>query len=209
MTTIGIIGSGNMATATATATGTRAAKYGHTIELMRRNTAKAQALATQIGNAATVGTFGTKPAGDIVIPAALYAGAVDVVAHYGDALAGKILIDITNPFNADASGVMTTPGNSVAQQIAAVAPEGAHVVKAFNSIFGGVIAENKPVDVLFAGGIAEAKVSVAAFIESLSMRPRDAGALQMAHALEWAGILVVGLANNGGGFDIAFGADIL
>ncbi|TFC14717.1 NADP oxidoreductase [Cryobacterium algoritolerans] len=209
MTTIGIIGSGNMATATATAIGTRAAKYHHAIELMRGNTAKAQALATQIGNAATVGTFGTKPAGDIVVLAGLYAGAVDVVAHYGDALAGKILIDITNPFNADASGVMTTPGNSVAQQIAAVAPEGAHVVKAFNSIFGGVIAENKPVDVLFPGGIAEAKVSVAAFIESLNMRPRDAGALQMAHALEWAGILVVGLANNGGGFDIAFGADVL
>ena len=207
MTTIGITGSGNMATATATAT--RAAKYGHTIELMRRNKAKAQALATQIGNAATVGTVGTKPAGDIGIPAALYAGAVDVVAHYGDALAGKILIDITKPFNADASGVMTTPGNSVAQQIAAVAPEGAHVVKAFNPILGGVMAENKPMDVLFAGGTAEAKLSVAAFIESLNMRPRDAGAHQMAHALEWAGILMIGLANNGGGFDIAFGADIL
>ena len=41
MTTISIIGSGNMATAI----GTRAAKHGHTIELMSRNTAKAQALA--------------------------------------------------------------------------------------------------------------------------------------------------------------------
>ena len=65
------------------------------------------------------------PAGDIVFLAVLYAGAVDVVRHYGDALAGKILVDLTNPFNADASGVMTTPGNSVAQQIAAIAPEGA------------------------------------------------------------------------------------
>jgi predicted dinucleotide-binding enzyme len=37
MTTISIIGSGNMATAI----GTRAAKHGHTIELMSRNTAKA------------------------------------------------------------------------------------------------------------------------------------------------------------------------
>ena len=131
MTTISIIGSGNMATAI----GTRAAKHGHTIELMSRNTAKAQALADQIGNGATVGTFGARPAGDIVIVAVLYAGAVDVVAHYGDALAGKILVDITNPFNADASGLVTTAGNSVSQQIAAAAPEGAHVVKAFNSIF--------------------------------------------------------------------------
>ncbi len=51
MTTISIIGSGNKATAV----GTRAAKHGHTIELMSRNTAKAQALADQIGNGATAG----------------------------------------------------------------------------------------------------------------------------------------------------------
>jgi predicted dinucleotide-binding enzyme len=42
MTSISIIGSGNMATAI----GTRAAKHGHKIELMSRNTAKAQALLT-------------------------------------------------------------------------------------------------------------------------------------------------------------------
>ena len=204
MTTISIIGSGNMATAI----GTRAAKHGHTIELMSRNTAKAQALADQIGNGATVGTFGTRPVGDIVIVAVLYAGAVDVVEHYGDALAGKVLVDITNPFNADATGVVTTAGNSVSQQIAAVAPEGAHVVKAFNTIFGGVIAEDKPLDAFFAGGSAEAKARVAAFLESLDMRAVDAGGLEMTHALEWAGILLVGLARSGAGFDIALGAEV-
>src|SRR5471032_3156521 len=136
MTTISIIGSGNMASAI----GTRAAKHGHTIEFMSRNTAKAQALADQIGNGATVGTFGATPAGDIVIVAVLYAGAVEVVAKYGDALAGKILVDISNPFNADASGLVTTTGNSAAQENAAAAPEGTHVVKALNSIFGRILA---------------------------------------------------------------------
>jgi len=203
MTTISIIGSGNMATAI----GTRATKHGHTIELMSRNTAKAQALADQIGNGATVGTFGARPAGDIVIVAVLYTSAVEVVAHYGDALAGKILVDITNPFNADVSGLVTTPGNSVSQQIAA-APEGAHVVKAFNSIFRGVLAEDKPLDVFFAGDSAEAKARVAAFLESLDMRALDAGGLEMAYVLEWAGILLVGLARNGAGFDIALGAEV-
>jgi hypothetical protein len=204
MTTISIIGSGNMATAI----GTRAAGHGHTVELMSRDTAKAQALAGRIGNGATVGTFGDRPAGDIVILAVLYAGAVDVVAHYGEALAGKILVDITNPFNADASGVVTTPGHSVSQQIAAVAPEGAHVVKAFNTIFGGVLAGDRPMDAFFAGDSAEAKARVAEFLESLDMRPLDAGGLEMAHALEWAGILLVGLANNGAGFDLALGAEV-
>ena len=204
MTTISIIGSGNMASAI----GTRAAKHGHTIEFMSRNTAKAQALADQIGNGATVGTFGARPAGDIVIVAVLYAGAVEVVEHYGDALAGKTLVDITNPFNADASGVVTTAGNSVSEQIAAAAPEGAHVVKAFNTIFQGVLAADKPVDVFLAGDSVEAKARFAAFVESLDMRARDTGGLKMAHALEWAGILLVGLASNGAGFEIALGVEV-
>ncbi|WP_024794803.1 NADPH-dependent F420 reductase [Tomitella biformata] len=205
MTTISIIGAGNMATAI----GTRAAKHGHTIELMNRDTAKAQALADQIGDGATVGAFGATPAGDIVIMAVLYSGAVDVVGHYGDALAGKTLIDISNPFNADISGVLTTAGNSASQQIAAAAPADAHVVKAFNLIFGGVLAQDKPVDVFFAGDSAEAKARVAAFLESLGMRPLDAGGLEMAYILESAGILLMGLARNGAGFDIALGAKAL
>jgi predicted dinucleotide-binding enzyme len=205
MTTISIIGSGNMATAI----GTRAAKHGHTIELMSRDTAKAQALADQIGNGATVGTFGESPLGDIVIVAVLYSGAVDVVTHYGDALAGKILVDITNPFNADASGLVTTKGNSVSQQIAAAAPQGTHVVKAFNTIFGGVIAKDGPLDAFLAGDSAEAKTRVAVFLKSLNMRPQDVGGLEMTHALEWAGILLVGLAANGGGFDIALAAQVV
>jgi hypothetical protein len=203
MTTVSIIGSGNMATAIST----RAVKHGHTVELMSRDTAKAQALADRIGSGATVGTYGARPVGDIVIVAVLYAGAVDVVAHYGDALAGKVLVDITNPFNADASGVVTTAGNSVSEQIAAAAPAGAHVVKAFNTIFGGVLADEKPLDAFFAGDSAEAKARVAAFLQSLDMRARDAGGLAMAYALEWAGILLVGLANNGAGFDVALGAE--
>jgi 8-hydroxy-5-deazaflavin:NADPH oxidoreductase len=204
MTTISIIGSGNMATTI----GTRAAKHGHTIEIMSRNTAKAQAVADQIGNGTTVGTYGATPAGDIVIVAVLHQGAVDVVTHYGDALAGKILVDITNPFNADASGLVTTEGNSVTQQIAAAAPEGTHVVKAFNTIFRGVLADDKPLDVFFAGDNAEAKTRFAAFLESLGMRPLDTGGLEMTYVLEWAGILIMGLARNGSGFDIALGTDL-
>ena len=139
----------------------------------------------------------------------LYAGAVEVVAHYGDALSGKILVDITNPFNEDASGLVTTAGDSMSQRIAAAAPEGTHVVKAFNTILQGVLAEDKPMDVFFAGDGAEAKAPVAAFLESLDMRPLDAGGLEMAYVLEWAGILLVGVARNGAGFDIALGAKAL
>ena len=46
MTTISIIGAGNMAAAI----GTRAARHGHAVELMSRDAAQAQALADQIGD---------------------------------------------------------------------------------------------------------------------------------------------------------------
>lgn len=205
MTTITIIGSGNMAGAI----GARAAKHGHQVELMSRDSAKAQALAEQIGNGARVGTFGERPAGEIVFVAVLYAGAVEVVTRYGDALAGKILIDITNPFNANATGLVTTVGNSLSQQIAAAAPQSAHVMKAFNTILRGALADDKPVDVFFAGDGAEAKARIAEFLESLDLRALDAGGLEMTYALEWASVLLVGLANNGAGFDIALGAKVL
>jgi predicted dinucleotide-binding enzyme len=204
MTTISIIGSGNMANAI----GTRAAKHGHTIELISRNTAKAQALADQIGNGATAGTHGATPLGDIVIVAVPYTDTVSAVANYGDSLAGKTLVDISNPFNADASGLATTPGSSAAQEIAAAAPEGTPVVKALNTIFGHVLAQDKPLDAFLAGDSAEAKARVAAFLQSIDLRPLDAGGLRMASVLEWTGLLLMGLAQNGAGFEIALGAEL-
>jgi 8-hydroxy-5-deazaflavin:NADPH oxidoreductase len=204
MTTISIIGSGNMATAI----GTRAAKHGHSVELLSRDTAKAQSLADQVGNGATVGVSGKTPSGDIVIVAVPYTHVVSVVANYGDALAGKILVDISNTFNADASGLETSEGSSATQEIAAAAPEGAHVVKAFNTIFGHILSQDRPLDAFLAGDNAEAKASVAAFLESLDLRPLDVGGLQMASVLEWTGVLLMGLAQNGAGFDVALGAEV-
>lgn len=202
MSTISIIGSGKMASAI----GTRAAKHGHTVELLSRNTAKAQALADEIGNGASVGTYGARPAGDIVIVAVLYAGVVEAVTNHGDALASKVLVDISNPFNADASGLVTT--SSAAQEMAAAAPDSAHVVKALNTIFGHVLAKGTPLDAFIAGDNAEAKAAVGAFLESLELRPRDVGGLQAAPLLESAGLLLMGLARNGAGFDLALGAEV-
>lgn len=199
MSTISIIGSGNMAAAI----GTRAAKHGHTVEILSRNSAAAEKLVGTIGSGAIVGAYGAAPKGEIVIVAVLAPNAVEVVEYFGDALAGKVLVDITNPFNGDASGLLTGPGDSIADRIAAVAPEGASVVKAFNTIFGGVISRDEPLDVFFAGDSVEARTLVAEFLRSIDANPKDAGALPMAHALEWAGILLVGLANNGAGFDAA------
>ena len=132
-----------------------------------------------------------------------------MVAHYGDALAGKILVDITNPFNADASGLVTTQATRLSEQIAAAAPEGAHVVKAFNTIFGGVLAKDTPLDAFFAGDSAEAKARCRGVPgEPGACGPSTQEGCRWPTILEWAGLLLVGLARNGAGFDLALGAEV-
>jgi len=195
MSSISIIGTGQMARIL----GTLAAEGGNAVEVIGRDPAKATALADDFGRGATAGTMGTAPAGDIVILAVPYASAVPVVSQYGDALAGKVIVDISNPFNPAATGLATGDGTSNAQQIAKAAPASAHVVKAFNTLFGTVLAQGGPLDVFMAGDDAQAKASMSAFIDSLGLRPLDTGDLTMAHWLEGAGLLMVGLGRHGMG----------
>ena len=93
-------------------------------------------LAAALGGGATAGTFATTPAGDLVILAVPYASAVPVIAQYGDALAGKVVIDISNTSTADATGLVTPDGTSGAQEIAKSIPASANVVKAFTPSLG-------------------------------------------------------------------------
>ena len=195
MSSISIIGLGNMASALAD----RALAGGNAVEIIGRDPAKANEVATTLGGA-TVGTAGTAPAGDIVILAVPYASAAAVVSEYGDGLHGKVLVDITNPFTPDGKGLLTSDGSSAAEEIAKAAPAGAYVVKAFNTLFSNVLAagsaEGRPLDVFIAGDDAQAKARVSAFIESLGLHPMDAGPLPMARALENAGLLELGLMNH-------------
>jgi predicted dinucleotide-binding enzyme len=205
MSSISIIGLGNMARTI----GARAVGAGHAVEVIGRDAARAAGVAKALGAGATAGTFGTAPAGDIVILAVPHTSAAPVVAQYGDALAGKAIVDITNAFNADATGLTTSAGTSIAQEIATVAPAGAHVVKAFNTVFGHVLAQGRPLDVLIAGDDAQAKASVATFITSLGLRPLDTGPLGMARWLEGTGLVMMGLGRYGAGsFDFTLGVNI-
>ena len=192
MSNISIVGLGNMASALAD----RALAGGNAVEIIGRDPAKANELAAAL-DGATVGAAGTAPAGDIVVLAVPYASAAAVVSKYGDALDGKVIVDITNPIAPDSKGFVTPDGSSGAQEIAKAAPAGTHVVKAFNTLFANVLAagsaEGRPLDVFIAGDDAQAKARVSAFIESLGLRPVDAGQLPMARALENVALLQLGL----------------
>ena len=205
MSSVSIIGAGTMARIL----GTLAVQGGNDVEVIGRDPAKAADLARALGRGATAGTPGAAPAGDIVILAVPWAAAAPVVSQYGDALADKVIVDITNPFNPTSTGLAIPADTSIAEEIAKAAPASARVIKAFNTIFGNVLAQGRPLDVFIAGDDASAKASLAAFITSLGLRPRDTGDLTMAHWLEGAGLLMIGLGRYGvGNFGFSLGVSL-
>jgi 8-hydroxy-5-deazaflavin:NADPH oxidoreductase len=195
MTTISIIGSGTMAAAIAG----RVAKAGYTVELINRDHAKAATLANQLNGSVTTGTYAEAPTGRIVLLAVPYSAAAAVVKDFGDALKGKIVVDVANPVASDMSGLVTPAGSSGAQETAKGLPADAHMIKALNTIFGHVLAKGEALDAFLAGDDANAKEQVKELLKSLELRPFDVGGLHMAQTLENVGLMMIGLARNGAG----------
>jgi len=136
--------------------------------------------------------------GDVVVLAVPYSALQDIVATYGDQLAGKVVVDITNPLDLSTFDSLTVPtGSSAAAELAAALPE-AKVLKAFNTNFAGTLAAKTvgPVTttVLIAGDDAEAKATLAAAISAGGVDAIDVGSLRRAHELEAIGFLQLTLA---------------
>jgi 8-hydroxy-5-deazaflavin:NADPH oxidoreductase len=194
---ITIIGTGNMARGI----GTRALAGGHDVTLVGTEPEKAQALAGELGGSARAGE---SIEGDVVVLAVPYAAAAGIVRTYGDQLDGKVVVDITNPVDLNTFEPLQVEGSG-AQQIAAAAPGGARVVKAFNTTFAGTLVEGavsgQPLDVFIAGDDEGAKGTVSQLAESGGLRPVDAGPLVRARELEALGYLHMALQQSlGTGF---------
>ena len=174
MTHISIIGTGNMGQAISALAG----KGGNSVELFN---------SSDVGKPAT---------GDIVVLAVPYPAVSEVIAQRADQLAGKVVVDITNPVDLTTFEPLPVEGSG-AQEIAAAAPSGARVVKAFNTTFAGTLVEGKvagqPLDVFIAGDDDGAKATVKQLVEDGGMRAVDAGPLARARELEALGYLHMAL----------------
>jgi predicted dinucleotide-binding enzyme len=185
MTDITIIGNGNMARGIAT----RALAAGKNVEILGQDAAKAQALANELGANVSYGITASAPQGNIVVLAVPFDAAKAVMAAYGELLAGKTVVDITNPVNFETfDSLVVAPGSSAAEEIAALAPAGAHVVKAFNTTFAGTLvageSAGQPLDVFIAGDNAAANQAVSSFVSAAGMRPLVVGPLKRSRELE-------------------------
>jgi 8-hydroxy-5-deazaflavin:NADPH oxidoreductase len=176
MAHVSIIGTGNMGRAIAAVVRTG----GSTVELL--------------GSADT-----DQPVtGDVVVLAVYYGAVPDVIAQRGEQLAGKVVVDITNPVDFETFDSLVVPADgSAAAEIAAALPR-SRVVKAFNTTFAATLASGtvgaQPTTVLIAGDDADAKALLAGIITDGGLRAIDAGGLSRARELESLGFLQITLA---------------
>jgi NADPH-dependent F420 reductase len=173
---ISIIGTGNMGQAIAGVFG----KGGHSVQLLGEADA-----ATAVN-------------GDVVVLAVPYGAVPSIVAERRDSLAGKVVVDITNPVNFETFDSLVVPADgSAAAEIAKQLPE-SKVVTAFNTTFAGTLAAGtvgpNTTTVLLAGDDAEAKSELAGAIAAGGLKAVDAGSLARARELEALGFLQISLA---------------
>jgi NADPH-dependent F420 reductase len=190
MAHVSVLGTGNMGQAITSVVG----KSGNTVELLGQNDAD-------------------KPVtGDVVVLAVPYGAVADIVAARGDQLAGKVVVDITNPVNFETFDSLVVPADgSAAAELAEALPQ-SRVVKAFNTTFAATLASGRVGDevttVLIAGDDADAKSLLAGIVTAGGLRAIDAGSLRRAREMEALGFLQISLAAGekiawSGGFAVA------
>ncbi|MBO9578494.1 MAG: NADPH-dependent F420 reductase [Microbacteriaceae bacterium] len=176
MTTITIFGNGSMGGAIA--------------GVLARGGASIQ----HIGSADTTATV----EGDLVVLAVPYAALSAITTSYGAQLAGKTVVDITNPLNFETFDALVVPdGSSATAELQKALPE-AKVLKAFNTNFAATLASGRVGDatttVLVAGDDTEAKAGLVSAVQAGGLAAIDAGGLSRAHELEALGFLQLTLA---------------
>jgi 8-hydroxy-5-deazaflavin:NADPH oxidoreductase len=191
---VAIIGAGNVGKAL----GASITRAGHEVMITAKHPEHAQAAAREIGADSADTPAEAVLDADVVILAVPFVGAADeVTGEIRDGVAGKTVIDVTNPMKPDYSG-LATEGSSAAEEFQQRLPE-ANVVKAFNTIFATNQAHpSRDIDGYVAGDNEDAKQQVISLVESIGFSPVDVGPLRTARYLEGMAVINIGLnAQNG------------
>lgn len=178
MTTVAILGQGNMGAGLAARLAGRA-----TLKLGARQPQGAElSYADAVSGA------------DIVVLAVPYDAALEAIRSLD--LAGKTVVDMTNPITADFSGLKLGHTTSAAEELQRAAPA-ARVVKAFNTIFAGLFgaprAVTAEVPVFVAGNDDAAVTAVAELAQAAGFSVEKTGTLDGARLLEPVGMLNIRL----------------
>jgi 8-hydroxy-5-deazaflavin:NADPH oxidoreductase len=171
---------------------------GEGIIVADRTLAKAEKFATELGGkakalpvAAAIGEA------DVVILAIYFDAIKDLLTTYRASLAGKIVVDPSNPIAPDGNGGFrkTIPADkSAGELIAALLPEGAELVKAFGTLAAPTLASgaNRSPDratLFYATDYPEAGRAIARLITASGFSPVLAGGIDQSIRIEVFGDL--------------------
>jgi len=179
---IGIVGSGEMGRTL----GQRWTLKEHKVLFGSRNLDKVNEWIKKNDVKATSGTYNeASNYGKIVLLATTWSDTKNALEAV-NSLAGKILIDCTNPESKD--GLVVGLDTSGAEEIAKIA-KGAKIVKAFNHIYGSMLTKGTKfgkdsASIFYCGDDLDSKKIVAKLAREIGLEPIDAGELESARYLE-------------------------
>jgi predicted dinucleotide-binding enzyme len=168
-------------------------RHGHEVMRGSRDPAKLAAWKAAAGERAHTGTFAEAARfGELVVFAVKGSAAVDALGACGSEVAGKPVVDTTNPI-ADAppvNGVLrffTGPNESLLEHLQARAPA-AKLVKAFSCVGNALMVNpqlpgGKPT-MFICGNDGGAKRQVTAILDQFGWETEDLGAAEAARAIE-------------------------
>ncbi|UPJ69133.1 NAD(P)-binding domain-containing protein [Bradyrhizobium sp. 191] len=177
MSTIGIIGAGNIGRAIAQAL----ARNGIAVTLSNsRGPDSLRTTVAEIGPLVIAGTREEAAAKDIVFVAVNWSKLPDALAGLPP-FAGRIVVDANNPIEAPLFKPAELRGRASSEVFADLVP-GARVVKAFNHLLAQLLATDPASDggkrvLFYSGDDADAKASVGALIDRLGFFGIDLGSL--------------------------------
>lgn len=197
---IGILGGGNVGSALARL----ALAAGHDVRIGQRDPRRDDGLPVTDPVAACAH-------GEVVIVAIPFVACDEALGPLAPELAGKVVVDATNPLRADWSPLPLADADSAAQHIAALLP-GARIVKAFNTVFADVMTTaglqrrgGQRLTAFIASDDTEAAATVTALAASLGFAPLTVGGLTQARYLEAMAHLNIAIAVGcGGGTNAGF-----
>jgi len=182
---LGVLGTGRMGPRLAA----MFARAGRRVVLGSRDSDRARTIVEDLGiPTLSAGCYGDALKAQAVLPAVFIRdGLFDLLDRHGQSLTGKLLIDISNPFNADYSDFVTPWDTSGAEELQKRFPQ-ARVVGAYKNVFSEVFDQpefdGSLSDVLVTGDDEAAKAEFMALASGTPFRYLDAGPLKQSRTVE-------------------------
>jgi len=171
---------------------------GQKVILADKTLAKAQKLAAELGcHAEALAVVDAIGKANVIVLAVYFAAIKDLIATHRGALAGKIIVDPSNPIAPDGKGGFrkTIPADqSSGQLISALLPQGAQLAKAFGTLSAESLASGanrlpERAVLFYATDHPEAGKAVVELIEASGFSPVSVGGIDKSIRIEVGGNL--------------------